>query len=534
MLMKAIDKHAPLKTKRAGNKKSPWITDHLRREMHRRDFLKKKAVLGSSPLAWDQYKRAWNHTNNEIKNAKRKYFTDNLESSKSNPEKTWQLINELSSRHPNKVRNIAEIKVREQTITESSEIAEELNLHFSSVGEKLASEVPSSNVQPEFYLEATKTTFSLKDPPVSVVRKLLAKINERKAAGLDNIPSRLLKMAGNIIAPSLTQIFIKSINTGIFSTEWKLARVTPIFKKGKRNDPNNYRPISVIPIVAKIFEKIIYDQLCDYLTDNNLLTHCQSGFRSQHSTLTALIEATNSWSVNIDNGLVNGVIFIDLKKAFDTIDHTILIRKLRKYGVDSSGLKWFESYLCYRNQKCSTNGHLSNTAPVTCDVPQGCNLGPLLFLVYINDLPNCLTSASPRIFVDDTNITFAASTMTDLENAVNLELRNLQRWLITNRLSLNIAKTEFMVIESNQRIHTLSNNQIDIEIDGKSIKKVKEAKSLGLLIDEHLSWAKHIEEISKEISSAIGALKRIRPFISESITRDSMLLYLARISAKKQ
>ena len=189
--------------------------------------------------------------------------------------------------------------------------------------------------------------------------------------------------------------------------------------------------------MPKFSKKIIYDQLCDYLKDNNLLTHCQSGFRSLHSTLTALIEATNSWSVNIDNGLVNGVIFIDLKKAFDTSDHTIFIRKLRKYGVDSSSLKWFESYLCDRNQKCSTNGHLSNTAPVSCGVPQGSNLGPLLFLVYISDLPNCLTSASPRIFADDTNITFAASTMIDLENAVNLELRNLQRWLITNRLSLN-------------------------------------------------------------------------------------------------
>ena len=187
-----------------------------------------------------------------------------------------------------------------------------------------------------------------------------------------------------------------------------------------------------------------------------------------------------------------------------------------KYGVDSSSLKWFESYLCNRNQKCSTNGHLSNTAPVSCGVPQGSNLGPLLFLVYINDLPNCLTSASPRIFADDTNITFAASTLIDLENAVNLELRNLQRWLITNRLSLYIAKTEFMVIGSNQRIHALSNNQIDIEIDGKSIKRVKEAKSPGLFIDEHLSWTKHIEEISKKISSAIGALKRIRPVISES------------------
>ena len=149
------------------------------------------------------------------------------------------------------------------------------------------------------------------------------------------------------------------------------------------------------------------------------------------------------------------VIFIDLKKAFDTIDHSVLIRKLHKYGVDRSSLKWFESYLCDRSQKCSINGHLSNIAPVSCGVPQGSNLGPLLFLVYINDLPNCLSLASPRMFADDTNITFAASTMADLENVINSELRNLNCWLVTNKLSLNIAKTEFMVIGSNQRVHAL-------------------------------------------------------------------------------
>ena len=265
---------------------------------------------------------------------------------------------------------------------------------------------------------------------------------------------------------------------------------------------------------AKIFEKIVYDQLCEYLNDNNLLTHRQSGFRSLHSTLTALIEATNCWSVNIDNGPVDGVIFIDLKKAFCTIDHSALIRKLHKYGFDRNRSSLNEMVWIIsrdRSQKCSINAHLSNIAPVSCGVPQGSNLGPLLFLVY-----NCLCLASPRMFADDTNITFAASTMADLENVINSELRNLNCWLLTNKLSLNIAKTEFMVIGSNQRVHALSNNQINSEIDGKSIKRVNEAKSLGLLIDEHLSWTKHIDEKSKTISSAVGALKRIRPFISES------------------
>ena len=150
-------------------------------------------------------------------------------------------------------------------------------------------------------------------------------------------------MAASIVSPSLTVIFAKSIETGIFPDKWKLATVTPIFKKGKRDDPNNYRPISVIPTVAKIFEKSICDQISEYLNANNLLSHCQSGF-----------------SVNIDNGLVNGVVFIDLKKAFDIIDHNILLRKLRLYGVDTISIKWFESYLLHRRQRCSLAGQLSN------------------------------------------------------------------------------------------------------------------------------------------------------------------------------
>ena len=145
-------------------------------------------------------------------------------------------------------------------------------------------------------------------------------------------------MAANIVAPSPTQIYDKSIHSGIFPAAWKLARVSPIFKKGDKTDMNNYRPISVISAVAKIFEKAIYDQLYEYLNENSLLSNCQSGFRSLHSTLTALIEATNDWSINIDRGNLNGVVFIDLKKAFDTIDYEIILRKLTCYGFDTHTL----------------------------------------------------------------------------------------------------------------------------------------------------------------------------------------------------
>ena len=189
--------------------------------------------------------------------------------------------------------------------------------------------------------------FSFERINVQEVVNLVKGIDGGKATGLDNIPCKLLKIAADVVAPSLTCIFNQSLLTGIYPSDWKLAKVTPIFKTGSKTNLNNYRPISVIPAVAKIFEKIIYDQLYNYLNVNNLSTSCQSGFRSLHSTLTALLETSNN------SCGVNGVIFIDLKKAFDTIDHEIILQKLAKYGVDQDALKWFKSCLTNRLQRCT-------------------------------------------------------------------------------------------------------------------------------------------------------------------------------------
>ena len=315
-----------------------------------------------------------------------------------------------------------------------------------------------------------------------------------------------------MIAPSPTGIFNASISTGMFPYEWEASRVTPIFKNGIKSNPDNYRPISIIPCVAKIFEKLIFDQLYGYLDSNNLLHSCQSGFRSFHSTLTALLEATNDWSMNIGNGLINGVVFIDLKKAFDTIEHQIILKKLKNYGMDESSLTWFHSYLNGRTQKCQVNNHLLDFKPFTCGVPQGSSLGPLLFLIYINDLPNCLKRSTPRMFSDDTSISYASDSTEEVQNVINLELKSLNDWLVANRLSLNIVKTEFMVIGSRQRIKTL-NNEVYIEINGNIVNQVTPVKSLGVHLDNQLMWSVYIDKLCKKIASAIGALKRIRSYI---------------------
>jgi hypothetical protein len=348
------------------------------------------------------------------------------------------------------------------------------------------------------------------------VHKILSSIDVSKSTGHDGISNKLLKDSADIIAYSLTLIFNTSINTGIFPNDFKTAIISPIHKAGCKTECNNYRPISILSSVSKIFEKLITQQLETYLEKNEILVQQQAGFRIKHCTQTSLLNITNQWFINMDKGSLNGVIFIDLvKQAFDCVDHSILLRKLYHYGIREKSFEWFQSYLSDRVQICKVNQTLSNKRIVKCGVPQGSNLGPLLFLLYINDLPNCLSLSAASMFADDTNISTYGTSAVEIQEHLNHDLENIHQWMLANRLTLNKEKTEYMIIGSRQKLSKII-NEPEIHVGETTIKRVSYSKTLGVVIDEHLTWQRQIENIQTKISKGIGMLRRIKKIVPKT------------------
>ncbi len=256
-------------------------------------------------------------------------------------------------------------------------------------------------------------------------------MDKNKSTGFDNLNVMLLKLASPIVCDSLAYICNLSLLTSTFPSKWKVAKVTPIFKAGDKDDVNNYRPISVLPVISKIIERNVHNQLYDFFTTNNLLNQCQSGFRKHHSTATTLLDVTDHILNNMNNGMITGALFIDLKKAFDTVNHKLLLQKLQSYGINGCTLHWFSSYLCKRTQAVSINSTFSDVKNIDIGVPQGSILGPLLFIIYVNTLPDCI-NCKCVMYADDTTLLFTASDHDTLQKNMNESLSKIGRWFENN------------------------------------------------------------------------------------------------------
>ena len=376
--------------------------------------------------------------------------------------------------------------------SDSQAKADILNMQFSSVfiiGN--ASNAPSLGVSP--YSELPHITVS-----VAGVRKLLENIKPHKATGPDGIPARLLKDYAADLAPVLSHIYQASLSQGRVPPDWKHAWVIPVFKKGARNSPSNYRPISFTSIACKTLEHIIHSNLMNHLERHNILSDHQHGFRKRRSCEMQLIQAVDDLAKCLNEGGQIDAVLLDFSKAFDKVSHHHLATKLHHYGMRGKMLEWVQSFLSSRTQEVILEGKKSSPAPVTSGVPQGSVLAPILFLCYINDLPNQVSS-TVRLFADDCLLYRNINTTHDAET-LQEDIDKLQTWEADWLMKFNPDKCE--IIRRKKKIVT------NYSIHEHQLKEVKGAKYLGVTIDRTPSWNEHINNVTKKANNTRAFLQR--------------------------
>lgn len=346
------------------------------------------------------------------------------------------------------------------------------------------------------------------------ISKEICKLDPKKATGFDDIHPKLVKIAATCISNPLAYVVNYSISNGVFPDQLKIAKVIPVYKKGSTSEVGNYRPISILPVFSKIFESIINKQLCAYLDKFDVLSKTQFGFRSKHSTKLALADLTADIAEHMDNGSTTLGIFIDLRKAFDTINHNILLKKLEHYGIRGIALNWFETYLHLRKQYVWAGGSVSEQRDILCGVPQGSILGPLLFLIYINDICNSSNILKFRLFADDTNLFYSTNNSRINLDVVDKELAKVNNWCNANKLTINIDKTNYMIFKTNQRSTNICGN---LTINSTPIQCVSNSVYLGVVLDSSLTWREHINKIVRKISSKIGVIGRLRHLLPRHV-----------------
>lgn len=502
-----------IRSDRRKNPKNPWITKALIKSIRTRNKLYKKLKKMTDTederyqvlkLQLKNFKKILRRT---IKMAKKKHYTQAFERIKGDSRKTWSLINSLTNKSSNSNKLPDHFIVDGQPVSDPKTIANELNSFFLNIADNITSDIDEPTETFESYLGPSKPKqFSFKEVNSDTIGKAIDSLKCKRTLDCDGLTTELIKLCKFELLDPLKLIINQCIRAEIFPDSLKIARVSAIHKKGDTHIFDNYRPISILPVLSKIFERILHIQLTEYFTENKLFYDGQYGFRQNHSTEYAALELTDYVMQNLENRKHVFSIFMDLSKAFDCLNHDILMTKLSNYGLENSSLNLIRNYLSNRKQYVEINNIQSEFGSINIGVPQGSILGPLLFIIYINDIANASPLLSSILYADDSTFSTCIDNLPEetIDETISAQLDNVHNWLRANRLCLNVKKTKYMIFSRTK--HT---DEHCIQINHTNVERVNEFNFLGLTIKENLDWDAHINGISRKLSCSIGILRRL-------------------------
>ena len=461
-----------------------------------------------------------------INRKNRNYIREKLTENIGNSKELWKTFKKLGL--PSKNESQGKICLgKEGDITfDPKSNAETFKNFYANLALDLVRKLPlptnrfGTNSVSDYYrhLNLENNNFTFTPTNEDIILNLLQQINPAKAVGLDQLGGKFLKDGANELSLPVTQLINLSIISSVFPSQCKIAKLKPLYKKGSAIEPKNYRPISLLPILSKLFEKIIHGQTKDYLDQNNILYKYQSGFRTKHSTDTCLSLLNDKILTGIDNGMLTGMILIDLQKAFDTIDHEIFFSKMSHLGFSQATISWYKSYLTNRTFLVNVENELSSPGDLSCGVPQGSILGPLIFLLYVNDMSNSV-DCDLLLYADDSCLVFTSPDLKDIKANLNRNFNSLCDWFVENKLSIHFGedKTKSIVFGSRRKLKSI--DPIDIHRGDIKIKQYNKVTYLGCELDHNLSGESMATKVLGKINGRLKFLYRKQSFLGSSLRR---------------